>query len=75
MFDNITKPMDEYLPALDTADSSWGTNWVYYYWFEKYEDKLIIHFELGGWNLTDELTKRNNAVTRQANCQQAGRAS
>ena len=45
-----------------TLDSSWGTNWVYYYWFEKYEDKLIIHFELGGWNLTDELTKRTNAL-------------
>lgn len=35
---------------------------VYYYWFERGEDKLIIHFELGGWNLTDELTKRTNAL-------------
>jgi hypothetical protein len=58
----FTKAMDEYLPALETANSSWGTNWVYYYWFEKYEDKLIIHFELGGWNLTDELTKRSNLL-------------
>ena len=58
----FTKAMDEYLPALETTNSSWGTNWVYYYWFEKYEDKLIIHFELGGWNLTDELTKRSNLL-------------
>ena len=58
----FTAPMYEYLPGLDTTDSSWGTNWVYYYWFEKYENKLIIHFELGGWNLTDELTKRTNAL-------------
>lgn len=60
----FTATMDEYLPSLDTADSSWGTNWIYYYWFEKYEDKLIIHFELGGWNLTDELTKRTNALIK-----------
>lgn len=58
----FTKAMDEYLPALETTNSSWGTNWVYNYWFEKYEDKLIIHFELGGWNLTDELTKRSNLL-------------
>lgn len=63
----FTASMDEYLPALDTANSSWGTNWVYYYWFEKYEDKLIIHFELGGWNLTDELAKRANALISASN--------
>lgn len=28
------------------------------------EDKLIIHFELGGWNLTDELKKRMNALIK-----------
>lgn len=26
--------------------------------------KLIIHFELGGWNLTDELKKRMNALIK-----------
>lgn len=54
--------MDEFLPPLDSADSSWSTNWVYCYWFEKYEDKLIIHLELGGWNLTEKLEKRTNAL-------------
>lgn len=63
----FTARMDEYLPALETLDSSWGTRWVYYYWLEKYEDKLIIHFELGGWNLTDELTKRTNALIEASN--------
>jgi hypothetical protein len=58
----FTASMNTYLPALETMESSWGTNWIYYYWFEKYDDKLIIHFELGGWNLTDELTKRTNAL-------------
>ncbi len=43
--------MDYYLPKLDKPDSSWGTDWVYYYWLEKYDDRLIIHLEVGGWNL------------------------
>lgn len=60
----FTATMDEYLPTLDTENSSWGTNWIYYYWFEKYEDKLIIHFEIGGCSLTDELTKRTNALIK-----------
>jgi hypothetical protein len=63
----FTKSMNEYLPELDTMDSSWNTNWVYYYWLEKYEGKLIIHFEVGGWNLTDELTKRTNALIEASN--------
>ncbi len=58
----FTASMDEYLPVLDTPSSSWGTNRVYYYWFDKYEGKLTIHFELGGWNLSDELTQRTNAL-------------
>ncbi len=60
----FTPSMEEYLPALDRADSSWGTNLIYYYWFEKCENKLIIHFEIGGWNLTDELMKRTNALIK-----------
>lgn len=63
----FTVSMDEYLPALETLDSSWGTNWVYYYWFSKSQDKLSIHFEVGGWNLTDELTKKTNALIEASN--------
>ena len=58
--------MDEYLPALVTSDSSWGTNWVYYYWFKKKKDKLIIYLELGGDNLTDELIKRSNMLIEKS---------
>lgn len=59
--------MDEYLPALETQNSSWGTNWVYYYWFDKDGDKLRIHLELGGWNLTEELTDRTNRLIEISN--------
>ena len=31
----FTLTMDEYLPSLNTSNSSWGTNWIYYYWIEK----------------------------------------
>ena len=57
-----TKEMDEFLPALIDANSSWGTNYVYWYWFEKYEDALVIHFELGGWNTTEEHKKHMSAL-------------
>ena len=62
----FTVSMDEYLPALVTSDSSWGTNWVYYYWFKKKKDKLIIYLELGGDNLTDELIKRSNMLIEKS---------
>lgn len=61
-----TKEMDEFLPALTEANSSWNSNYVYWYWFEKYEDALIIHFELGGWNLTDEHKKHMAALIEVA---------
>lgn len=63
----FTASMDDYLPSLETADSSWNTNWIYYYWLEKYNDKYYIHFEIGGWNLTDELEKRMNKLIEASN--------
>lgn len=66
----FTKEMNEYLPALDNTNSSWDTNWVYYYWFADHGDRLTIHFEIGGWNLTDELTKRMNALIEVSNKRQ-----
>lgn len=60
----FTKTMDEFLPSLKEKKSSWGTDWVYYYWFEKCGEKLVIHLELGGWNLTDELTKKTNSLIK-----------
>lgn len=63
----FTASMDDYLPSLETADSSWNTNWIYYYWLEKYNDKYYIHFEIGGWNLTDELVKKTNKLIEASN--------
>ena len=57
-----TQAMNEFLPTLLDSNSSWGTNYVYWYWFEKYDDALVIHFELGGWNLTDAHKKHMAAL-------------
>ena len=58
----FTPLMSNYLPMLNEEISSWNTKWVYYYWFEKKDNKLIIHLELGGWNLTDELKQRSDRL-------------
>lgn len=50
----FTKRMTEYLPALEKEESSWGTKWIYYYWLEKSNNKLIVHAELGGWGVPDQ---------------------
>lgn len=58
----FTESMNDFLPALDAPNSSWGTNWAYYYWFTVTKDKLTIYLELGGWNLTDELENKMLAL-------------
>lgn len=58
----FTQPMNDFLPELSEKNSSWGTKWIYYYWFEKTEDKLIIHFEIGGWNVPEETQKREKKL-------------
>lgn len=58
----FSSAMDEFLPPLKSPVSSWGSKWVYYYWLEKVEDKLVLHLELGGWNLSEELAKRSNLL-------------
>ncbi len=63
----FTPSMDSYMPLLDNNNSSWGTKRVYSYWLEKNEDKLIIHFELGGWNLTEDLKQKTNSLIRASN--------
>ena len=62
----FTAAMDEFLPPLDSADSSWGTKWVYYYWFERNDDKLIIHFEIGAWGLSDEESMKAQSLITAA---------
>ena len=58
----FTKAMSEFLPDISDANSSWGTKYVYYYWFEKGDEHLIIHFELGGWGIDDELKAKESAL-------------
>ena len=53
----FTTRMTNYLPDIATYESSWNTKWVYYYFFEKLANKLIIHLEIGGWGVPiDSLT-------------------
>ncbi|MBR4626921.1 MAG: PD-(D/E)XK nuclease family protein [Ruminococcus sp.] len=61
-----TQTMDKFLPPLNSPDSSWGTNYIYWYWFEKIDDRLIIHFELGGDNLNEEQLQHSNLLIKAA---------
>lgn len=49
-----TKEMNQYLEPLNTAVSSWGTNYIYQYWIRLQRNKLCGIFELGGWNVPDD---------------------
>jgi hypothetical protein len=62
----FTKEMNALLPQLNEANGSWGTKEVYWYWLEKFGDDLVIHFELGGWNITEEHRANMNALIRIA---------
>ena len=63
-----THKMDEFLPQLNDPQRNWGdkTNRVYCYWFEKSDNKLIIHFELGykngAYNLPEDIKMKSNAL-------------
>lgn len=61
-----TAKMDVLLPPLKTPDSSWGTNNIYWYWFEKRDEQLTIHFELRGLNLNDEQTLNSKLLIQAA---------
>ena len=49
-----TKEMNQYLEPLNTAASSWGTNYIYQYWIRLQGNKLCGIFELGGLNVPDD---------------------
>lgn len=57
-----TTAMDQFLPPLDAPVSSWGTNYIYWYWFEKSDECLILHFEIGGENLTVERAQHADSL-------------
>lgn len=47
--------VDRILPLMPENNSSWGTNRCYLCWFEiDWKNRLVAHFELGGFNLSEE---------------------
>jgi len=54
----FTNRMDDYLPKLPSNNSSWNSNWVYYYWIERWESMVIMHLEIGGWNIPSETEEK-----------------
>ena len=58
----FTNDMTAFLPPLEEAKSSWGTNCIYWYWFEKSGEYLEIHLELGRWNISSEALNHMNAL-------------
>ena len=57
-----TPEMDKLLPLLDKAESSWGTNSVYTYWFSIQDDKFYAAFELGGDNVPEHSMTVMNTI-------------
>lgn len=58
-----TKEMDSLLPILENKkEGAWSDGCSYHYWIGIIsEEKLFGCFELGGWNLTENI-KKNQAV-------------
>lgn len=48
-----TRAMNECLPPLKTANSSWGSEYVYTYWLAIREEQICGYFEIGGWNVPE----------------------
>ena len=48
-----TASMNKYLPILSSANSSWGTKFIYQYWIFLRDNQLCGVFELGGWNVPE----------------------
>ncbi|MCR5457353.1 MAG: PD-(D/E)XK nuclease family protein [Clostridiales bacterium] len=59
----FTERMTTLLPDLEEENGSWGTKYVYYYWFEQYNDKLLIHLELGGNGIPDDSATFKNILS------------
>lgn len=52
-----TSSMNECLPPLKEANSSWGSGYVYTYWLAVQEEKICGIFEIGGWNVPENEMK------------------
>ena len=49
-----TNAMNECLPPLKEANSSWGSEYVYTYWLAVHEERMCGIFEIGGWNVPED---------------------
>ena len=49
-----TNAMNECLPPLKEANSSWGSEYVYTYWLAVQEERMCGIFEIGGWNVPED---------------------
>lgn len=49
-----TNEMNECLPPLKEANSSWGSEYVYTYWLAVQEERMCGIFEIGGWNVPED---------------------
>lgn len=58
-----TKRMNDYLGTM-SGNSSWGDNYSYKYWISMHRDNktMLGHFELGGYNLNDEMVEKHQKI-------------
>ena len=57
-----TERMNSYLGTM-SGDSSWGDDYSYRYWISLHGDnKIIGHFELGGYNLSQEISDKQQKI-------------
>ncbi len=58
-----TDRMNDYLGRLEKENSSWGDAYPYRYWLSLREGRLLGHFELGGHNLDDNTSEKQQLIT------------
>lgn len=66
----LTSAMNAYLPELNQPNGSWGSTFIYWYWFEIKELKngryLSLHLELGGWGISEDIKEREKTLAKAA---------
>lgn len=63
MFIFHTEGMNSLLHPLESNSSSWGTKYIYHYWFSLEEKRFRVIFELGGWEVLDsEMQKMQKII-------------
>ena len=57
-----TKEMDEVIPLLDEAESSWGSYNCYSYWFNIMDNRFYVVFEITGLNIKEEVMENMQRI-------------